>query len=412
MLLRIPLKIFGLLSFILFVFTANSTKKTLHTTLPIANAGADQKIYLTQTSTVTLDGSRSVGDTYLWTDISTDYKSGAIINSPNFLIAKVTGLKQGTWYYQLAVKSKGITARDTVVVRVDYDVPPANSTLLRELPITNPDFIKVVNIRDDTTKYWGYTNDPLCIHTHYQRYVETDKSSYFVYIDRGHLPNMMIDSARGKLYATIQDGWPWAEPMVSTAPYARAELSFGSGREGFTLDSNKTYVFEWKGYYPQKFDFMTSGRALTIFQVHPVVPIGTLFQYSIDAGGGLIMQDNIDGAWTNNVDLRIANLSDFYNQTHTIRTTIREGKGYPGQTAFLKVELDGVQKYFRDIGIVGTGLQTDYIKFGGIYDYGNNVASGDTLMRSRGRIATIVTEQFNAYQLNGNNLPKANAGNK
>ncbi|MEO6909121.1 MAG: hypothetical protein ABI210_14650, partial [Abditibacteriaceae bacterium] len=373
--------------------------KTPTVTPPTANAGSDQTIYLTQGSTVTLDGSKSSGDAYRWTEVSTDYKSKGQIISPTSATTQVTGLPQGVFYFQLTVIKNGLSAKDIAVVRVDYDVPPANSTLLRELPITNPDFIKVVNIRDDNTRYWGYTNDPTLVHTEYSKWDSVARRSYHILIDRGHLSNMRIDGEKGKLYATVQDGWPWAEPMVTTAPYTRAELTFGSGSEGFTLDNAKTYVFEWKGYYPQKFDFMKSGKALTIFQLHPLGPTGTLFQYSIDAGGGLIMQDNINGAWTNNVDLKIANISDFYNQTHTIRTTIREGEGKPGQTAFIKVEVDGVQKYFRDSGIVGTGLQTDYIKFGGIYDYDNNVVSGDPHMRSRGREATIVTESFRVYTI-------------
>ena len=85
-----------------FAFTAGATKNRINYTLPIANAGADQTIYLTQTSSITLDGSASVGNTYLWTDISTDYKSGAVITSPTSLITKVTGLTQGTWYYEFS----------------------------------------------------------------------------------------------------------------------------------------------------------------------------------------------------------------------------------------------------------------------------------------------------------------------
>jgi major membrane immunogen (membrane-anchored lipoprotein) len=407
MLLRISLKTFGLLTFILFVITVNATKNRINYSLPIANAGSDQTIYLTQTSTVTLDGSASFGDSYQWKDISTDYKSGAVITSPTSLITKVTGLIQGTWYYQLAVTTGNITVKDTLVIRVDYDVPPANSTLLRELPITNSDFINVVNIRDDTTKYWGYTNDPTNIHTNYGVYSNQDKRAFYVYLDRGHLPNMAIDSARGKLYATVQDGWPWAEPGVKDS-YCRAELSYGSGSNGFTLDSNKTYVFEWKGYYPQLFDFMKGGEALTIFQLHPLGPTGTLFQFDINANGSLIMHDNINGSWINNVDVKIANLADFYIKTHTIRTTIREGKSYANQTAFIKVELDGIQKYYRDTGIVGTCLQSDYIKFGGIYDYSNSVVSADSFYRRRQ--ASIVTEGFRAYQLNINSSITVNAG--
>ncbi len=43
----------------------------------------------------------------------------------------------------------------------------------------------------------------------------------------------------------------------------------------------------------------------------------------------------------------------WYNQAHTMRLTIREGAGYAGQDAFIKVEIDGVQKYYRNTGKVG-----------------------------------------------------------
>ncbi len=62
---------------------------------PIANAGPDKTIYLTQTSTVTLDGSGSSGDSYKWTEISTDYMSGATITSSNSKTTSVTGPSSG-----------------------------------------------------------------------------------------------------------------------------------------------------------------------------------------------------------------------------------------------------------------------------------------------------------------------------
>ena len=48
----------------------------------------------------------------------------ATITSPTSATTTVTGLIQGVWYYQIAVTTGGTTKRDTVVVRVDYDVPP------------------------------------------------------------------------------------------------------------------------------------------------------------------------------------------------------------------------------------------------------------------------------------------------
>jgi len=76
------MKYLYLLSLIIFGFTANGESKILSSQAPTANAGPDQTIYLTQTSTVTLNGSGSSGDSYQWTEASTEYKSGATISSP------------------------------------------------------------------------------------------------------------------------------------------------------------------------------------------------------------------------------------------------------------------------------------------------------------------------------------------
>jgi hypothetical protein len=148
---------------------------------------------------------------------------------------------------------------------------------------------------------------------------------------------------------------------------------------------------------------MKSGGALAIFQLKPAKDSGgTLFQYSINANGTLSINDNINGKWTNNRVMTVASLADFVNQTHTIRTTIKEGKAGLGN--FIKVEIDGVQKYLRDTGVVGTSINGDGIKFGGIYDFDNAVVHADSL--SRGRQATIVTEAFRAYIIP--NLPLPN----
>ena len=73
------------------------------------------------------------------------------------------------------------------------------------------------------------------------------------------------------------------------------------------------------------------GNALSIIQIHPLGPTGTIFQYSIDKNGSLRMLDNVNGQWTNNVDSKIGNLFDFYNKAHTIRTTVRKGRVIRGK---------------------------------------------------------------------------------
>ena len=80
----------------------------------------------------------SSGTSYAWTKIydvvprhATGYPTDpATITSPTSATTTVTGLVQGIWYYQLAVTTGATTKRDTVVVRVDYDVPPTGSSIL------------------------------------------------------------------------------------------------------------------------------------------------------------------------------------------------------------------------------------------------------------------------------------------
>jgi len=391
MLFRISLKTLGILSFILLAFTANATKPTAIYSLPIANAGADQTIYLTQTSSIILDGSASIGDTYLWTDISTDYKSSAIIASPTSLITKVTGLTQGTWYYELAVSTGQTTVKDTVVIRVDYDVPPINGTLLKKLPLK--DLAYIIDNRSDTVSSWNPLTDPKEVHTTYFQ-----NATENVWIDRARVNGMMIDSSRGKLYSTIEDGY-----RFYLGDYNRSELGYEST---FRIDTNKTYIFEWKGYFSQSFNFLKAigtQNALTIFQLHPGDEKRTLFEFSIENDGHLSVFENAynnSGTQFQFLSKKLSLLTNFYNNTHTLRTTIKEGKGYLGQTALVKVELDGRQVYLRDTGNVGsTAFQKDYVKYCSMYDHHRMLVNPDSV--TRGRKVSLVTEEFRVYELNG-----------
>ncbi len=83
----------------------------------IAHAGPDKHIYLSNTSTVVLDGSKSVGTSYKWTDISTDYPCPGKIISAISKTTKVTDLQQGVFYFQLAVTKGSRTVYDTVIVK-------------------------------------------------------------------------------------------------------------------------------------------------------------------------------------------------------------------------------------------------------------------------------------------------------
>lgn len=362
---------------------------------PTADAGPDQTIYLTQTSTVTLNGTGSSNGLYQWTDISTDYKSGAVITSPDSSLTTVTGLKQGTWYYQLTVTSGGLTAMDTVVIRVDYDIPPIGGTLLRNFPLNL--IAPVVNQRYDTTNYIGTS------------VVVSDGAIYF---DRARLPGEFVDTFRGKFYSTIEDGYAW-----NGTNYNRSEVHFGSY---FGTDSNKTYVYEWKGYFPQSIrdnmplitgtppnDVFSS--MLAIMQWHGLDDYSPPYQIRVMHNQIQFEEYSGHGNGSDSATNILSTDDDsIVNKVHTIRVTLREGMGYPGQDAFIKVQVDGVQKYFRNQGRIGQTFQHDYIKFAGLYDYRRCVV--DPANHIRNKKFSLVTESFRIYVLPENKLPVANAG--
>src|SRR5665213_2816392 len=407
MLNRKPMKPLFLLTLIIFGFTTRADNKPARASVgPIANAGADQTIYLTQTSSVTLNGSASSGDSYQWTDVSTDYTSGATITSPNSAVTTVTGLPQGTWYFQLAVTSGGSTSTDVVVINVDYDLPPAG-TLLRTLEISNPDVAAFLNDRSNTNQ----------MSTYYKTLTTSQGPTYY---EMCRANGMMIDNPRGKFYATIEDGYYW----TGGGDYARTEVSYGNA---YTLDPAKTYCFEWKGYYPQDFSTLAANTpVLSIFQIHGDLTTGSDgVPFEIDLVNGHTGTNNnngvtgvkglyfVDNFYTDpNIPYHtywpLIDLSDMINKAHTIRVTLKEGEA--GTGAFIKVEIDGVQKYYRNTGKIGASLGTDYPKFAGIYDYGSALV--DPNNHTRGRTFSLVTEAFNIYNLDGNSnqSPNADAG--
>ena len=177
----------------------------------------------------------------------------------------------------------------------------------------------------------------------------------------------------------------------------------------FYLDSNKTYVLELKYYFPQSIRAnMNQGGpgdqwfSFAVFGIHAsdaFTGTGELF----------VMRDSI--CWNDNYVPTVKKLMSVdgdVNQAHTLRLTIREGKGYPGQDAFVKVQLDGIQKFYRDTGDVGRTWQKDYLKMTGLYDYGARLVSPDSL--ARGKKFSLVTEAMRVYVLPENKLPAANAG--
>ena len=368
----------------------------LKTHAQTANAGADKTVYLTQGNSVTVGGSSS-GTSYLWTKIydiqpvQAGYPTDpATINSPTSATTTITGLIQGNWYYQLAVTTGSTTKKDTVVVRVDYDAPPAGAIYLRGIPMTEKKFA------DSTNSRWDITHD-------IEGQVTTSEG--LIFYNRGRLPDMMIDNSRGKFYSTVEDGYPW-----NGNSYTRSELHYQGS--SWPLDTAKTYVFEWKGYFANDFSTIANNSdAVVIMQIHGNDPYSPPFSFVVNNTKGLVFYQSSQGS--NGSDERpiiVPNLSDLVLKTHTIRMTVREGAGYPGQDGFVKVEIDGVQKYLRNTGKIGSTLMGDYPKIATVYDYGNALVSASN--HTRGRAFSLVTEAFNVYQISTTNQPPvANAGN-
>jgi hypothetical protein len=131
-----------------------------------------------------------------------------------------------------------------------------------------------------------------------------------------------------------------------------------------------------------------------MFQIHGVVEVPNPFGLNMFSDKSIKITDYYNSSYAM---IPITSLDSFYNSAHTIRVTIRESKGYAGQDGFLKVEIDGVQKYYRKTNSVGSASFDDYVKFGGLYDFNHSIVNVDSL--SRGRKYKLVTESFKAYEL-------------
>ena len=362
----------NILTILFILFSANISAQT-----PTANAGNDITIYLTAGNSVSLVGTAANRNTSLWREVSTDYSSGATITNASSLNATVSGLPQGVFYFELAVTSAtSVVKRDTVMVTVDHDPPPANSTLIRYFDMAG--VTPVVNNRADTTNYYPVTDGS---------YGQITLSSGKWYFFRDRSNGLTVDNQYGKLTSMIEDGYQ------GDAGYARAEV--GLADNNFKIDTNKIYCFEWKGYFPQNTNYLVgAGNILTMFQIHGVVEVPNPFGLNMFSDKSIKITDYFNGSYTM---IPITTLDEFYNSAHTIRVTMRESKGYAGQDGFLKVEIDGVQKYYRKTNSVGSASFDDYVKFGGLYDFNHSIVNVDSL--SRGRKYKLVTESFKAYEL-------------
>lgn len=370
-----------------------------------SNAGADVTIYLTQTNAATLDGSASSGTTYQWREISTDFSSGGTITSPTSKTTTVTGLtKQGTFYFELAATTGGVTKKDSMVLRVNYDVPPTG-TLSNNFAMDNSRISNVINWRGDTTSFF-----PDSDMTHSQvgdSDTYTNSTNWWI-LYRDRVNNMMIDSLRGKLTTTIQDGYGNGSMINGTqVKYPRTEVVIDKPS---SIDTSHIYMYEWKGYYPNQTNYMTGNNAITtIFQIHADSSYGeNTMDMSLKADGTLTFTLFPNGS--REQKYAIGTLSDWTNKSHTLRLTIREGYGAPGNPAFMKLEIDGNQVVVRDTGRIGGtpgGNFGDFAKFGTLYDYGN--AMVDANATGGTRKFSLVTESLKRYALTSV-APLTNAG--
>jgi hypothetical protein len=366
---------------LLFIFILFFSLKAI--SQPIANAGADQTIYLTSTNSATLNGTGSTGTglSYQWREVSTDYSSVATITNANTATATVSPLPQGVFYFELQVTDNvDRVSVDTVKITVNYATAPANSTLIFNFPLSDANVLSIVNNRSDTTTYFPPSNSLGQV---------TDGNGHKWYLFRDRLNGLRIDAQRGKLISTIEDGYA-GETSDGTTYYSRAEIALADGE--FLIDTSKIYTFEWKGYLPSDTNLINTNGApdwaeiLTMFQIHSLSQTPTVFGMNEGVKGNIYAGFQTDS-------LTLGYIPDF-THSRTLRFTIKEGQG---QGAFMKVQLDGQTVYYLKNTQIGSGYYDDYVKFGGLYDWRNWITNPDSL--ARGRKYSLVTEGFNVYTL-------------
>lgn len=374
---------------------------------PVANAGADQTIYLTSTSTATLNGTASTGTglSYQWREVSTDYNSGATITNANTATTTVSPLPQGVFYLELQVTDNvDRVSVDTMAVIVDYAPAPANSTLLTHAIWS--DMAAGANLRDDTTTCYNWTSDIRSL-------VGTYPNQYYMEKD-GELGSR-VDTMRQKYYSILNDG------HSCSGSYARSEIIPNGAVD--LVDSSKIYVIEWKGYFNQDMSGYAAspGQGMgVLMQFHGqdgnTPPFGfglhgtaINFSESSDGNNGIhngVQQFDAGG----NTKFQIFNTADLTKSCHTLRLTVKEGLDNTHQ--FIKVEFDGVLKYYRNTGQVGATFMQDWLKGATFYDFDGLVV--DPNNHTRGKSASLVTTSYKVYTVTDtvatNTPPTASAG--
>jgi hypothetical protein len=369
---------------------------------PKSDAGPDKLIFLTQGNSVELGGSSS-GTSFLWTKIydvqprmaGYPIDPSAIV-SPTSAQTLIKGLVQGVWYYQLAVLAGGAIKYDTVVVRVDYDIPPLGATIIDSISTYTDlnNLATMVNLRIDTATYFPLRRPESRAYN----------GSYRYYLYRNSTKLTLIDSSRGKLYTTIEDNVPLADGFNRIELQAISPAPDGKGG----IDTNHIYIFEWKGYFtqnPSKFFTNDLHDVDVILSFHGnskrANPFNILISYPnlVGAQDAELVGDT--GALITTRYPHFYRTDSMVNRTHTFRVWYKMGKGYPGQTAFLKVQIDGNTVYIRTEGPVGdsySGFSTNYNKFATLCDFGNEITNPSNL--SRGRSFSLVTEAYRLYAFN------------
>lgn len=344
----------------------------------VAKVGAGQTIYLTSTSTATLDGSASHGIKYHWKDVSTDYGSGIITNKDSKKTT-VTGLSQGVFYYQLEVTTGRKSVYSITTVKVDYAPPPPTETLIKTLPLAG--IKSLTNNRSDTLHDVGYTFPNFYV----------DPTWGEIWMERARLNQQFVDAQNGKYYTTIEDGYDW-----QGKGYGRSELYFGD----YALKTGETYMFEWKGYFPQPIignipDVQDGqfARVTAIMQIHGSDGYPPPFGFGIRQDSIVFDEWGRNGNGATTTTKIMSTDSDYIEKAHTIRFYLKEGPAESG--AFIKVLVDGVLKYERTSGQVGQTPGGDFPKFATLYDWGKFIV--DPNNHTRNKKFSMITEAFNIY---------------
>lgn len=371
-----------------------------------ANAGADVTIALSQTSSCTLDGSSSSATSYQWTEISTDYSSGATITSATSKTATLTGItKQGVFYFQLAATTGATTKRDSMKVIVNYFDAPRNSNLRLKLPFSSSSFAYMVNRRDDTTSYFSYQTGE----EQYWDFKMPEDGTTYLRLERDRLNGMMLDSMRGKLYTTIEDGYGASISGTTGEYYSRSTITYG---ETYAFDTLRTYVIDFQAYFPQsvadKFEDVAPYWArVSVNGMHgnddgsgsTTIDFG---KDSMEMVSTTMTADPITGL----TGVTLGNITDWTNKAHSVRIYVREGSQYADQKGFLKVLLDGNEVYYNNSLKIGKTLMEDYYKIGGLYDYRTWVT--DPTNHTRNKKLSLAITNSDIWIVNG--TPTVNAG--